>query len=144
MSGERLFLNGGTILQQSDTGLNDSDKTFTVSASRIWEILWIRAELITTATAGGRRMRIEFQDASANLLFSRVALNTQVASATETYNFLPGINDASETVVTAHLVPMPARSLLPAGYVIRIYDNQAIAAAADDLSIEMMVIEYVV
>ena len=41
---------------QADEAANDSDKSFTVPAGRMWELTSIWVELVSTATVGNRQM----------------------------------------------------------------------------------------
>jgi len=127
-------------LSSVDTALNDSDKTITVPAGKVWRVLYAFASLISTATVGNRQMQMDVQDDSSNVMGQSSALNVQVASVTENYHWRMSRNTATEDVATEHYMPLPAE-YLPAGYVMRIYDSAAIDAAADDLTIRVLVEE---
>lgn len=130
------------LRQITDITLNDSDKTITVPDNKTWDIHSIFCQLITTATVGNRVIRIEIQDPSGNVLFMQNASADQTANATEVYNFIKGIDQPNESVATIHNIPLPTKLMLPAGYQINIRDDGAVAAAADDLSIFLLVEEY--
>lgn len=130
------------LRQITDLALNDSDKTITVPENKTWDIHWIFAQLITTATAGNRNMLILILDPSGNVLFRQFASALQIASTTERYNYIKGIAEPSEVVAAVHNIPLPTNLMLPAGYQIQILDDTGVAATADDLSIFIMVEEY--
>ncbi len=135
----RLF---GVPNLQADEALNDSDKTFTVPAARIWEIQSIRAELVTTATATNRQMAVQVRDASADIIFEIVAGGDQAPSLTYNYHFSPHLTDLGAVRdVTFFMTPFPSL-ILPAGFDVRIFDNNAVDAAADDMVLQMLVMEY--
>lgn len=122
-----------------DAALNDSDKSFTVPASTMWEVLSIRAALATTATAGLRQLMVEFQDDSANVLLQIPAGVTQTVSLTNNYVFAPHLPNLTALVDSDKLLtPLPILEL-PPGYVVRVYDSKAIAAAADDLTVALLI-----
>ncbi len=120
------------VLLSADTTEDDSDKSFTVPAGEEWELLTVRAELIASATVGNRRMVVEVQDGSTNVLMRIQADLLQTASQTIKYNFAPGLADQS-TAVNGDLNSAMPRLRLRPGDVLRVYDIGAIDAAADDL-----------
>lgn len=127
---------------QSDEDANDSDKIFTVPASKEWQILWIWVELTSTGTAGDRQLEVEIQD-SANDVIAEVARAgaVQAASLTRNYLFAPGLVDLTSFRDTDYLtVPVPP-IFLKAGDQIRIFDNNAVDASADDMVIQMQIAE---
>ena len=129
---------------QSDVSADDSDKTFTVPASTLWEIQSIAVNLVTTVVAGARQMTIEVQDGSANVLLTVKAGATQIASLTYDYSFASGLNDLTAVRDTSFLhTPFAQGLILLPSYVVRVYDSAAIDAAADDMEVFMMVKERV-
>lgn len=136
----RLIINDAwsPSLQAEET-LNDSDKSIAVTAGYEWKIQWVWIELATTATVGDRQIVIEIQDDSADVIFQMRAGIVQAASLTRYYLFAPmGAEIVAFRDTDFLYVPMPPIHL-PASYVIRIYDNNAVDAAADDMVIQMMV-----
>lgn len=136
-----LILAGRATLQADETA-NDSDKTIAVSASVEWEIMTIWVELITTATVGNRQIVIEFQDNSSDVIGQIRAGAVQAASLTRNYMFgqALGVDLTSFRDTSFLMTPLP-KIILPAAYIVRVYDNAAVDAAADDLVIQMMVME---
>ena len=126
-----------TVALVSDEAANDSDKTLTVTAAQLWHLLWIWVELTTTATVGDRQIVIELQDTANDVIFQVRAGVTQAASLTYYYCFAPSMADLTPVRDTDYLMtPLPPTVLLPAAFQIRVYDNNAVAAAADDLIIQ--------
>jgi hypothetical protein len=133
-----LGLGKGTL--QADEALNDSDKSFTVPAGKEWTVLSIWVELASTATAGNRQVEVQLQDDSADVVGRLVAGAVQAASLTRNYHFAAGVADMTafrDTDLISN--PLPARLLLPPGYVVRVFDNNAVDAAADDMVVQMLV-----
>ena len=124
----------------SETVANDSNKTITVTTARVWQVLAVYASLVTTATVGNRLMALIVGDGT-NEIYRNAAANVQVASVTEYYAWLPQVAVPAETVATFHHLPFPF-SYLAGGSTLQVYDNAAIDAAADDLTINMLVVEY--
>jgi hypothetical protein len=120
---------------------NDSDKTFTVPALTEYQILWIWVELTTTATVGNRQMVIQVQDSASDVISTwALASVVQAASIARNYLFAPGVADQLGFRDTSFLTtPIPVTSFLQAGDIIRVYDNKAIDAAADDMIVQMKI-----
>jgi len=126
-----------TVALVSDEAVDDSDKTLTVTAAQLWHLLWIWVELTTTATVGNRQIVIELQDTANDVIFQVRAGVTQAASLTYYYCFAPSMADLTAVRDTDYLMtPLPPTVLLPAAFQIRVYDNNAVAVAADDLIIQ--------
>ena len=125
---------------QSDETADDSDKTLTVPAGYEWQVLWIWIELTTTAAAGNRQIEIQLRDGADDIIGDFRAGAVQAASLTRYYMFGPALADLTAFRDTDYLMtPLPPTVFLSAGYDIRIFDNNAVAAAADDMVIQMMV-----
>lgn len=138
-AGELKIAKAGAFEQQSDITADDSDKTFTVPAGFMWNIISIRVELTTTATAGNRQICIEITDGT-NVILKVMAGIVQAANLARYYNFYGGAPNLTAFINTSHLTnPIPDGLMLLPGYTVRIYDNAAIAAAADDMIVRMMV-----
>jgi hypothetical protein len=129
-----------TPTEVADVTADDSDKTFTVTAAKVWQVQTIHVSLTSTATAGNRQMTVDYTDDANNVLARVRAGATQAASLTYSYTFGIGL-DKDVAPIGLHLTaPLPQMSLL-AGWKIRVYDSAAIAAAADDLTVEIVVAE---
>jgi hypothetical protein len=138
-AGELKVAKAGAYELQSDVTANDSDKTFTVPTGYMWQIISIRVELVTTATVGNRQIVIELTDGT-NVILRALAGIVQAASLTRYYNFYVGAPNLTAFIDTAHLAnPLPDGMMLLSGYKVRVYDKAAVDAAADDMSVYMMV-----
>ena len=124
---------------QDDEAANDSDKSITVPAGYEWRIKWIWVELASTAVVGNRNMEIQIQDAAADVIARVVAGIVQAASLTRHYLFAPYVTELAAFRDTNYLSTIMPEWVLPAGYVVRVWDNKAIDAAADDMVVQMMV-----
>lgn len=125
---------------QADVAADDSDKSFTVPVGVEWEILTIRAELTATATVGNRRVTVEVQDGSSNVLARIQAGLLQIATQSIGYNFAPGLADQTSAVNGDLNTALPKFVLSP-GQALRVYDIAAVDAAADDLVVRVSVLE---
>jgi hypothetical protein len=122
----------------SDVTLNDSDKSFQVPLATEWEILWIWVELTTTATVGDRQLEIQIQDAASDVIAAFQVGITQGASLTNNYLIAISMPDLAALYDTSYLItPLPAGTFLSAQQLIRIWDNNAVAPAADDMVVKM-------
>jgi len=123
---------------QVDEGLNDSDKTITVPAGEEWVVKWIWVELVSDANAGNRNIEIQIQDDAADVIARIAAGIVQAASVTRYYLFAPNVTELTTFRDTDKLSIIMPEWILPAGYVIRIWDNKAIAAGTDDMIVQCM------
>ncbi|MFA5053400.1 MAG: hypothetical protein WC565_05040 [Parcubacteria group bacterium] len=126
-----------SALTSSETA-NDSDITFTVTASQEWQLQSIWVELVTTADVGNRQISVVITDAADDVLARIDAGTTQAASLTRNYLFAVGVSDLLGFRNTLYLMTPLVPWVLPAGYKIRVYDSAAVQAAADDMVIQMM------
>ena len=127
------------IALQSDVTLNDSDKSFVVPAATEQQIFSIWVELTTTATVGDRQLVIELQETGADVIsqWARAAI-VQAASLTKYYSLFPCAPDLSAWRDTDFLTtPIPPSSFLQTGDILRVYDNNAVDAAADDMIVHI-------
>ena len=124
----------------ADVADNDSDKTLTVPASTTWQPLSLFVTLTTSADVGDRQLAVLFTTA-ADAVLAEVRPNVvQAASVARKYGISLGNPDDSAFYDTDLLrTPLPLM-MLPAGYKIRVYDNNAVAAAADDMHIQLTVL----
>lgn len=141
MDGEEVVISEPwTVGLQASETTNDSDITFTVPASTEWQIMSIWIELAATATAGNRQVVVELQDSSSDVIGQFRAGAVQAESTTYYYMFAPAVADLDEARDSDYLsCPLSPMIVLPAGYKVRVYDNNAVDAAADDMVIQMMV-----
>lgn len=126
----------------SDVTLNDSNKTLTVDANEIWEILSIWVELTSTATVGNRLMRLLFKDSASDIIWQAYPGVNQAASLSRNYLFAQNL--ARDTAFYSSIMlnhPLPPL-LFPAGFQISIYDSAGVDPAADDLIVQMMINRY--
>lgn len=147
----------GTPKWVRDATADDSDKSFTVPAGKIWNVLDIQAQLTTTATVGNRLLTCVVTDGT-NIVhpFERTAalaasktgglniysgngLNTAAADTTYRRVKLSGGTALCDQSVSESI---PCPFVLLAGYVVRIWDAAAIDAAADDLTVILHYVEY--
>jgi len=115
---------------------NDSDKSFTVPANREWQILRIFVKFASTATVGNRQIAISVISAAADVIGRYIASVVQAASLTRYYQFAPGSADLLGFRDTDMLnINMGVGEILSAGQILRVWDNKAIDAAADDMEV---------
>jgi hypothetical protein len=124
----------------STTGAS-SNKVFTVPAGLEWQVCTIRVVYTSTATVGTRQIGMQYEKGDGTIVTSMRAGATQTASLTRIYTFGLGLMDMTSFRDTDYLsMPLPV-VVLPAGYVVRVWDKAAIAAAADSMSVYLMVVQ---
>lgn len=126
------------IKLKSDVTANNSTKTITVPRYGLWAITSIFVKLVTTATTGNRQLKLSILTSDDVVIFSTEALNTQAASLTYHYNFVPGVGNEDHQAKLWLQNGLPPNLKLPAGYKIKIEDTAAIAAAADDMDVHVL------
>lgn len=122
---------------KSDVVTNNSAKTIVVPKYGLWDIKSIMVKLATTATVGARQIRLSILTPEDVPIFVTDALNTQAASLTYRYMFLPGVANEDHQAKLWLQNALPADCQIPAGYKIKIEDTAAIAAAADDMEVQI-------
>jgi len=131
----------GTPVWYRNATTNDSDLTVTVPANKRWIIRLISADLVATATVGNRILMAEIGNGTA-LVYKFD--NTGSIAATNSGKIcyaqdLPNAANSRRLLTTSadssvgRDDPMPSELSLPAGYTIRVYDETAVDAAADDM-----------
>jgi len=128
------------IVMQSDTALNDSDKTFTVPAGKLWRLQILQAKFITDATVGNRQMQIVITDGTNTLWFKNFGA-VQAASLTRYYYAAWDLPDDVAFDAGGNIRVEMFNWILPAGYTVRLRDSAGIAAATDDLEYRLLVEE---
>jgi hypothetical protein len=142
-SGEQIVIPAGIVEQQSNVTDDDSDKTFTVPAGFMWDILSVNIKLTSSADAGNRQICLEVTDGT-NVILSIMAGIVQAASLTRYYNFYKNAPNLTAFIDTDYLSnPLPDGLVLLPGYTLRVYDKAAIAAAADDMHVRIMLRKFV-
>jgi hypothetical protein len=143
----------GRIVWTRDATANDSDKSFTVPTGKIWELFAVEASIITTANAGNRSLRLTITDGTNLLLIPRYSASIAASKRgfarwhsdygyahTDAATYT--LNDGGAAADVAVHDWLPTKCYLPAGYVVRVYDSNAVDAAADDLTVVLHYIEY--
>lgn len=125
---------------QADEAANDSDKTFTVPADTEWIVKWVWVEYTSDANAGNRQLEIQIQDDAADVIAQVRTGIVQAASLTRYYMLAPQVTELAAFRDTTYLSTIMPEWILPAGYVVRVWDNKAISAAGDDVVIQLMVL----
>ena len=125
----------------ADETTNDSDKDiYDCPASTEAQVLWIRVELTTTATVGNRQMVVEIQDSAGDVIAEFRAGAVQAASLTRYYQFGASMADLQAFRDTDWLMtPLHPGLILQAADQVRVYDNNAVDAAADDMVCQMKI-----
>lgn len=124
-------------LLANDATANDSDKTFTVPSSEVWEILSVYVENASTATVGNRIITVRITDSTDATVGSSSAA-TQAASLTHRSTFIPAGQVATgSSAVQGATYPLPG-VLVPSGYKVRVLDAAAVDAAADDMTVRIL------
>ncbi len=123
----------------ADVTDDDSDKTFIVPVDRQWLVESIYVTLASTAAAGNRQLAVQILTAADVVVAEARAGAVQAASLTRRYQFALGAENMLAFMDTSFLTVGLPPLILPAGYKVRVWDNKAIAAAADDMHVQMMV-----
>ena len=129
-----------SLLLVADETANDSDKVLTVPTDYLYQVMWIYVELTSTATVGDRQLEIQFRDDADDVIAMFKPEVVQAASLTYYYQFGPSMPDLFSTRDSTYVAtPFIPGAFLPEDYDIRIWDNNAVDAAADDMVVQMMV-----
>jgi hypothetical protein len=118
-----------------DAAANDSDKTIVVPEGEVWQLDWLHATLVSTATVGNRQVNLVLYDQADVLQADWHAGAVQAASLTRHYMFQPGMYRETAFVDGDIQVAIPQKLVVPSQWYLRVYDSAAVAAAADDLTL---------
>lgn len=134
---ERL---AGTTMSTYDNSSNDSDKTFTVPDNKLWIMDLVRASLKATSTNGTRQFRLQVYDTSSNMVYrgGRIPI---VADETGGILLQPQMTHTSDSRNESFSAGGTTDTLpryIPAGYDVRIWDSEAVDAAADDVTVTLL------
>lgn len=130
------------LVYLEDDALNDSDKTITADAGKALEILSIRVELTATVTAGTRILTIQKRETGGDVLLAFGSDTTRIASGTQIWNFVKNAQ-ANLVPVTGEIMEQLPDDLFIAGSEdLRVFDSATIAAAADDMVVQVQAREY--
>ena len=124
---------------QIEETANDSDKTFTVPANKLWVVQGIWILYASSADVGNRYVRILLTDSADKTYWLSAAAQAHAASLSRNYHATPG--QGVRGTSGAEVMPLPNPCVLPAGWKIRVYDSAAIAAAADDMTVALFYAE---
>lgn len=122
---------------QNDESVDDSDKEFEVPADEYWLVQWIYVELTTSADAGNRHLVVHILDAADDIIAQFRHGVVQAASTTRYYMFAPHVADLTAFRDTDYLSTTIPKMKLLSGWKVKIYDEAAIAAGADDMLVHM-------
>ena len=95
--------------------------------------------MATTADVGNRQLVVLFLSAADVVIGKIKAGLTQAASLTYAYDINGGVDNALALWGTDTVFVRLPHVLLSAGQKVRVYDSAAVAAAADDMTIQMQV-----
>ena len=124
---------------QADEAAGDSDKSFTVPANTEWRVKWIWVEYTSDGNAGNRQLEVQIQDGAADVIGEVKVGIVQAASLVRYYILAPHVTELTAFRDTDYLSTIMPEWILPAGYIVRVWDNAAISAAGDDVIIQMQV-----
>ena len=134
-----------THLMDDETD-NDSNKTFTPTAGKLWYISGIGVRVVATATSGNREIQVKIRQQSDNdvvMTFSAGALIT--AGQTKELNFISGGGGRETSFVgtntSAMFVPLPQPFVMTDTFTIQVYDVTAVDAADDKMEVHIFGME---
>ena len=126
------------IESQYDGTADDSDKLFTCPDTQEWQLFTIFVDYTSTAAAGDRQLQIVIQNAGAQTIHDIRPNVVQAASLQRYYNFGPSLANQLAFYDTNQIqTPIPPTLFLKGGYTIRVYDNNVVAVAADDMLVTL-------
>jgi hypothetical protein len=131
---------GDQHLYKIDTTVQDSDKSWTVPAHNEWHVDAVYVKLATTATVGNRRIEVAIADTASNVVTYGVADTVLAASSTGYHFFSPEM--PLDAGFTAERIRAPLfDGWLRPGFTLRVYDNAAVAADSDVMTVALFITE---
>ena len=127
------------IVNYRDAVANESNKSWTVPDGEMWKLNFAQINLSTSATVGNRQIEVHIIDADGNIVIGLTAGAVQAANTTRTYSYIQGIFRETAFIDNEIQCPLAVDAYIPAGYSIRFYDNKAISAESDDMTVSFQV-----
>lgn len=116
--------------------VNDSDKIFTVPTDTEWEILWVWVKYTSSSVVGTRQLEFQLQNSGSDVIAQIQTGITQGENNICNYLLSSGIPDTiAFRNVSYLLTPVMGNTFLSAGQKMRIWDNNAVDAAGDDMNV---------
>ena len=142
----------GTPKWLRDATTDNSDKSWTVPAGKIWDLRSIQFTIANSVTVGNRTVRAYITDGT-NTIWTGAAMDNVAASTSSTGAWLFGQGGAPAAVIqprldmvldsaVANWLRGAPQCLLNSGSVVRVYDSSAVSAAFDDLFVVLHYVEY--
>lgn len=123
-----------------DNTANDIDKTFTVPQKKLYQVMGVRVDYTSTATAGTRLVEIQFRRDDDAVFDNAVSHIDQEASLNYLYHFNPNRQDGTLTRHTNFAYATLPLVVLRVGWNIRVFEMNAVDAA-DDMLVRIQVLE---
>lgn len=143
----------GVVTWVRDAAANDSNKSFTVPAGKVWLLKMVYAVLVNTATVGNRVLVVDIYNSTPTWVFGTpratstagqyctLLCGDAVGEVSTTATYVPWAEGGSGANVST-LYSFPTTFILTAGMIIKVWDGAAVDAAADDLTVNLFYIEY--
>jgi len=112
---------------------NDSDKTISLTTNQFHVLESIYVTYSATATAGDRQLEVQAKNAAGTVVWQVRAGAVQAANTARKYFFAAGAPAASAFIDTEFLYCFMPSVFLPGNFTVRVFDNNAVDAAADDM-----------
>lgn len=122
-----------------DGTADNSAKSWVVPDNEMWQVVWAHVILVTTATVGDRELSLDVYDENSEFLIDCFPPVVQAASLTRHYVFQQGIFRETAFAADSIQVPIPHDLYLLPGYTLKIWDRNAVDAAADDIDVSFQV-----
>lgn len=133
-------LEGANFTPKTDLTVNESSKTLTVPAGKVWVLQFLSVKLITTATGGNRQMRVEIGDGT-DLWWFKDFGAVQAASLTRYYYAASDHPDDTSFDADDRIRMQLEAHILPPGWTVKVWDSAAIDPTADDMEVRLLVDE---
>lgn len=124
-------IDGGSPTWVRDATLDDSDKSFTVPVGKVWKLFGASAYLVASATVGNRNLELRISNAAGDELSRTMTGPNITAGQTGRANFFGGMYSTASGI---SMLPGIFPATLGAGMTVRILDQSAVDAAADDMA----------
>ena len=105
----------------------------------VYEILYCGVTFVSSGDVGNRQIVLQITDEDDNQIIEFPAGSTQAASLTRYYNFTQGGSHESAFVNSTINIPICDELVVQEDFKIVLKDSAAIAAAADDMTIKLVV-----
>ena len=125
------------VLHEYDAAANDSNKTFTVPSDTLWRVEQVHCLFAADANAGNRSPTVIVRSAAGNVAGIYKTGISHTANQTAHHQWSPGAGRETSFIHGSLHIPF-SPVWLTAAMAIQVYDDTAVSATGDDMTVNVL------